>query len=64
MLWSDLAAAVALLLVLEGLLPLLAPRRYRLYLIEVARLSEGSLRIFGLVVVVLGLVLLTWVRGG
>lgn len=64
MLWSDLAAAIALLLVLEGLLPLLAPRRYRLYLIEVARLSEGSLRIFGLVVVVLGLALLTWVRGG
>lgn len=64
MLWSDLAAAIALLLVLEGLLPLLAPRRYRLYLVEVARLSEGSLRVFGLVVVVLGLALLTWVRGG
>jgi len=61
--WSDLAAAFALLLVFEGLLPFLVPRRYRVYLLEVARLPEGTLRIFGLVSVLLGLALLTWVRG-
>jgi uncharacterized protein YjeT (DUF2065 family) len=63
MIWSDLAAAFALLLVFEGLLPFLVPRRYRVYLMEVARLPESTLRIFGLVSVLLGLALLTWVRG-
>jgi uncharacterized protein len=61
--WSDLAAALALLLVFEGLLPLLVPHRYRRYLSEVARLPEGTLRLFGLISVLLGLALLGWVRG-
>lgn len=63
MLWADLAAALALLLVFEGLLPFLMPHRYRQYLLEVAQLPESALRIFGLIAVILGLALLTWVRG-
>ena len=63
MAWSDLAAAFALLLVFEGLLPFLVPRRYREYLLEVARLPEGTLRLFGLISMLLGLALLAWVRG-
>jgi uncharacterized protein len=61
--WSDLAAALALLLVFEGLLPFLVPHRYRRYLLEVAQLPEGTLRLFGLISVLLGLALLGWVRG-
>jgi uncharacterized protein len=60
---SDLAAALALLLVFEGLLPFLVPHRYRFYLLEVARLPERTLRLIGLIAILLGLALLTWVRG-
>ena len=63
MAWSDLAAALALLLVFEGLLPFLVPHRYRQYLLEVARLPEGTLRLFGLISILLGLALLGWIRG-
>jgi uncharacterized protein YjeT (DUF2065 family) len=61
--WSDLLAALALLLVLEGLLPFLAPNRYREYLLEMSRFPARNLRIMGLVFMILGLLLLTWVRG-
>ena len=60
---SDLLAALALLLVLEGLLPFLAPNRYREYLLEMSRFPARNLRIMGLVFMILGLLLLTWVRG-
>lgn len=60
--WSDLAAALALLLVLEGLLPFLAPDRYREYLQQVSRFPARGLRIMGHVMMLLGLLLLTWVR--
>jgi uncharacterized protein len=50
--------AVALLLVLEGLPLLLAPARWREVIQRVARLADGQLRFFGLVMVVLGASLL------
>jgi len=58
-----LAAALALLLVFEGILSFLVPHRYRAYRLEVACLPTGSLRRLGLIAAVLGLALLTRVHG-
>lgn len=61
--WSDLFAAIALYLVLEGLLPFSSPSRWRASLAILSRLSDAQLRVFGLSIMVVGLVLLVLVRG-
>ena len=57
--WGQLLGALALMLVLEGLLPFLSPRRWRRMFEEVTRLSDGQLRFLGLSSM-LGGVLLLW----
>jgi uncharacterized protein len=51
-------AACALVLVLEGLMPLLAPRIWRDAFRRLIDLSDGQLRFVGLISMGLGLVLL------
>lgn len=53
-LWS----ALALVLVLEGLMPLMAPGAWRAAFEKALRLTDGQLRFFGLVSLLLGLGLL------
>ncbi len=61
--WSDLAAAFALYLVIEGLLPFVSPRGWKNSVAMIAQLNDRQLRIFGLISMVAGLVLLAAVRG-
>jgi len=51
-------AACALVLVLEGLLPLLAPRVWREAFRRLTELSDGQLRFVGLISIVIGIVVL------
>jgi uncharacterized protein len=60
--WGDLLAAVALLLVLEGLMPFLAPEALRRTLTEIVRLDDRTLRTIGLLSLLAGLALLALVR--
>jgi uncharacterized protein YjeT (DUF2065 family) len=55
---ESLLAACALVLVLEGLLPLIAPRSWRNTFLRLAKLSDGQLRFIGLVSIVIGVVTL------
>ncbi len=57
-----LLGALALMLVLEGLLPFLSPRRWRAAFERATRLSDGQIRFFGLTSVLIGLVLLAFWR--
>lgn len=61
--WSDLFAAFALYLVIEGLLPFISPDNWRKSLTMIAELQDGQLRFFGLGSIVAGLGLLLFVRG-
>lgn len=60
--WQDLFAAFALYLVLEGLMPALAPRRFRESLRTLAEMDDGVLRAVGVGAMVAGAMLLTYVR--
>ena len=51
-------AACALVLLLEGLMPLLAPRAWRDVFRRVTELSDGQLRFVGLVSILVGGVIL------
>ena len=56
---SDLLlGAVALMLVLEGLLPFLSPRSWRSMFERVTQLSDGQIRFVGLSSMLIGVVLL------
>lgn len=60
--WTDLWAALALMLVLEGVLPFLNPAAVRRMLEAVSQVDDRSMRISGLVSMMAGLVLLYVVR--
>jgi uncharacterized protein YjeT (DUF2065 family) len=60
--WSDLAAAVALFLVLEGVVPFLDPARLKRALLQLLQVPDSQLRIAGLGSIVVGLALLAFVR--
>jgi len=51
-------AALALVLVLEGLFPFLSPSRWRSTFRRLLELHDGQLRFFGLCSILIGLVLL------
>jgi hypothetical protein len=61
--WGDLLSALALYLVLEGVLPFVSPPGWRRSLALLARMTDGQLRLFGLSAMICGLVLLLLVRG-
>jgi uncharacterized protein len=60
--WTDLLSAIALLMVLEGLLPFANPRGSRRTMALLAQMPDEKLRIAGLVSMVAGLLLLWFVR--
>ncbi|MHB8473798.1 MAG: DUF2065 domain-containing protein [Gammaproteobacteria bacterium] len=62
--WNDLLAALALLLVMEGILPFLSPKALRKTLQQMSALDDRALRVIGLVSMLAGLALLYWVRSG
>ena len=53
---DSLLAALALVLVIEGLLPLLAPRLWRESFSKLVLLTDGQLRFIGIVSVAIGLI--------
>lgn len=60
--FDDLLAALALMLVIEGVLPFLNPAGLRRTLQTLAELGDRSLRVVGLVSMLAGVVLLYLVR--
>ena len=55
---DTLWAALALVLVIEGLMPLLTPGGWRRMFQQILQLSDGQIRFFGMCSCVLGLALL------
>lgn len=55
--WSTLGLALAMMLVLEGLLPLASPSSWREMFRRVTELTDGQIRFFGLASVLTGLTL-------
>ena len=56
--WTTLGLAFAVMLVLEGLLPLFAPASWREMFRRVSELHDGQIRFFGLASVAAGLTLI------
>ena len=54
--------AFALMLILEGVLPFLAPNLWRDTFRRITQMSDGQIRFVGLSSMIVGLLLLLWVR--
>ncbi len=59
---TTLLMALALMLVIEGLLPFLAPKLWRETFLRLMQLSDGQIRFFGLTSMIAGLLLLLLAR--
>jgi uncharacterized protein YjeT (DUF2065 family) len=60
--WSDLLAAFALYLVLEGVMPFLNPSLMKRVMLSFVQSSDRHLRISGFVSMLAGLILLYFIR--
>lgn len=60
--WQDLWAALALVLVIEGILPFISPGGMRNAWQQMAQMDDKALRVAGLVSMIAGLVVLSLVR--
>ena len=58
--WGLLLSAVGLMLVLEGLMPLISPRQWRSVFEQAAKLADGQLRFLGLLALLIGAALLVF----
>ena len=56
--------ALALMLVLEGVLPFIAPALWRDTFRRITQMTDGQIRFVGLSSMLVGLLLLLWMRAG
>jgi uncharacterized protein YjeT (DUF2065 family) len=59
--WETVLAAIAMVLIFEGLLPLISPPKWREMFTQLLQLHDGQIRFFGLTIVFFGFFLLAWV---
>jgi uncharacterized protein len=60
--WKDVAAALCMVLVIEGILPFLSPRRWRAVAEMARRVDDTTVRMLGLSSMLVGTTLLYFVR--
>ena len=60
--WNELLVAIALVLVIEGVIPFLAPEKFRRALVQLVQMSDQVLRIVGLASMTLGIIILYIIR--
>ncbi len=51
------------MLIIEGMLPFISPRKYREMVAQISQLGDNQIRNIGLVVMIVGVVVLFLVRG-
>ncbi|MDJ0881233.1 MAG: DUF2065 domain-containing protein [Gammaproteobacteria bacterium] len=61
--WTDLFAALSLVLVIEGLLPFINPTGYKNTMMQMATFPEKTIRMIGLGSMLTGVICLYLVRG-
>ena len=60
--WDDILAAIALILVIEGIMPFLSPATMRRTLQQLTQLPDRVLRTVGLASMITGVILLYLIR--
>jgi uncharacterized protein YjeT (DUF2065 family) len=61
--WGDLLAALALVMIIEGIVPFISPQGYKNTMQQLTSMPESTLRGIGLGMMLCGVVFLYLVRG-
>ena len=61
--WDDLLAALALVMIIEGLIPFVSPQGYKNTMQQLITMPAPTIRTIGLSLMVIGVVSLILVRG-
>ncbi len=60
--WGDLFSALALVMVIEGIIPFISPKRYKSTMQQMITMPESTLRYIGFGLMLVGIVSLYLVR--
>ena len=60
--WQVLPAALALVFIIEGMIPFISPGRWRKLLALAGEMEDGTIRNIGLGSMLFGVILLYWVH--
>ncbi|MCX2978983.1 DUF2065 domain-containing protein [Candidatus Marimicrobium litorale] len=60
--WQILPVAVALVFIIEGMLPFISPQRWRNMLVVAEQMDDSVIRKIGLACMLFGVVVLYWVH--
>ena len=59
---KDLASAIAIAIILEGILPFASPQSWKQAIARMLQLPDNKLRMVGFGVMLFGLLMLSWLR--
>ena len=59
--FKELFIAISLVLIFEGLMPFISPSLYKRTLLQMLEISESSIRIMGLFLIILGVIIINFV---
>lgn len=60
--WGDLLSALALMLIIEGILPFTNPEAFRRAIVAILSLDTRDIRLAGLMSMLIGIIILYFVR--
>jgi len=61
--WTELFSALALVLIIEGIIPFINPLGYKKTMQQMLAMSESTLRVVGFGLMLVGTLLLFFIRG-
>ena len=59
--YEVLFIAIACFLILEGLLPFIAPNFYKSLLLQMLEVNDNAIRLIGLALIILGIIILNFI---
>jgi len=61
--WGDLLTALALVMIIEGIIPFISPKGYKNTMQQLTAMPESTLRSIGFGLMLVGVVFLYFIRG-
>ncbi|MEC7859706.1 MAG: DUF2065 domain-containing protein [Pseudomonadota bacterium] len=56
--WHEIITTIALLLIIEGMIPFISPDSYKKFVVKMSELNDYNLRLIGLVSMIIGVLIL------
>jgi len=61
MIWQEILTVIAILFIVEGLIPFIIPSRYKNFVSSMSKLNTNNLRILGFISMTFGVLLLVFI---